>query len=196
MHVTLSVSHGALELVDDCGVCVQTAEDGTVTISGTLANLNAALAAGVMFIPDANYNGADALHISVTDAEGGTSARNVALALTPVNDAPVVDSDDASVNYTLGDAGVAVDSDISLADIDSATLQSATVRIDNLQNGDVLSIGDPGTISWYYDSDAGALVLSGVASVEDYQTALRSITFQNNNTDPFDGRPDHQLPGR
>ncbi len=50
------------------------------------------------FTPDADYNGADSFTYQVIDGQGGSSIGTVNIQLTPVNDAPVPESDHYSTN--------------------------------------------------------------------------------------------------
>ena len=87
--VTLTVSHGSLT-VTASGLTVSY-DNGTTTLSGPTANINAALE-GLSYQPDLNYNGADALVVTVSD---GTlsDTKTIDIAINPVNDAPVITSD-------------------------------------------------------------------------------------------------------
>lgn len=120
----------------------------------------------------------DDFQIAVSDGLA-TTTKTISFEIDGANDAPVVDSHEASVNYTVGDPGVAIDSDIALSDIDSATLHGATVTIDNFQDGDALIFATLGTITGEYNPETGVLILTGDASIADYQAALRSISYQN-----------------
>jgi VCBS repeat-containing protein len=94
--VTLSVAHGALTLSGTTGLAFTAGDgttDATLQFSGTVADVNAALA-GLTYTPNANYCGSDSLSITTSDpgstGSGGTQTdtRTVAISVTPVNDAP------------------------------------------------------------------------------------------------------------
>jgi hypothetical protein len=83
-----------------------------------------------------------------------------------------------------GEAPKAISSIIELNDSDSAQLNGATVAIiEGYERGvDVLSYADSlvaeaNGISASFNSQTGVLTLSGMASVENYQEALRSVLF-------------------
>ena len=61
--VTLSVTHGSLAVTGGAGVVVAGSGSASVTLTGSVAAINAALAAagGVIYTPAANYNGGDTL---------------------------------------------------------------------------------------------------------------------------------------
>src|SRR6185437_12974 len=70
--------------------------------------------------------------------------------------------------------------DLTVSDPDSSgVLTGATIVVGGFVLGDVLSFTNTGSITGSFDGDAGTLVLSGVASLADYQTALESITFSS-----------------
>ncbi|HEX2084288.1 MAG TPA: Ig-like domain-containing protein [Solirubrobacteraceae bacterium] len=112
-----------------------------------------------------------------------TVSRDVAI--TPVNDAPSVDTSDGSTAYTEGDPATAVDAALTVADVDDASLEGAQVSISSgFQDGDELVYVDQNAISGVYDTGTGVLTLSGTASVADYETALRSVEYRNSGDDP------------
>ncbi len=91
--VTLSVGHGALAAT---GTGVSGSGTAAATLTGTLSQVNAALAT-LAYTSAPNFNGGDALIVSVNDqghtGAGGslTADRTILLNVAPVNDAPVVD---------------------------------------------------------------------------------------------------------
>jgi VCBS repeat-containing protein len=97
MDVSLSVGNGTLELLSSTGLTVTDADgsDGTLAFSGTLSDINAALAA-LQYTGNADFNGTDALSITVSD-NGNTGlggalsvTKSVAINVASVNDAPVI----------------------------------------------------------------------------------------------------------
>ena len=77
---------------------VANASKGTVVVNAN---------GSYVYTPSANLNGADSFSYSVSDGHGGSSTANVAISITPVNDAPVataasaVGSEDTPLNGTL-----------------------------------------------------------------------------------------------
>ena len=104
--VTLSVTKGVLTLLTNVTNGLTAGEvtgngTATVTISGTLNEINATLAAtnGLLFTGNANINGTDTLTV-VTNDGGGTGSGGAlsdtdfyTITITGVNDAPVVGGD-------------------------------------------------------------------------------------------------------
>jgi hypothetical protein len=112
--------------------------------------------------------------------------------VVPVNDVPVVSPSGSTPTYTELGAATAVDSTIGVSDVDSANLTGATVAISNAVSGDELRIGGTtsGTINngvngqIIYSFSGSTLTLSGTDTVADYQSALRSVTFDSTSHDP------------
>ena len=103
------------------------------------------------------------------------------------SDVQVVDTnlDHADV-FTEGGSGTAVSSsEVSITDTGGTTLEGAKIVLSNAQAGDELvATGMPAGIVASVDiSQAGQVIvtLTGTASHQDYETALKSVTFQNDN---------------
>ncbi|NLF32487.1 MAG: tandem-95 repeat protein, partial [Planctomycetes bacterium] len=201
LSVTLTVTDGRLDLAQTDGLTITGGADGTatVTFTGTAANVNAALD-GMSYTPTADYNGGATLTVDVSDqgatGAGGTLTDNavIAITVTAVDDAPVLDLDDSAggVDYadTYTENGIALaiaNADATLADVDSANLASLTVTITNAVDGDTLDADVTGTdITKDYNAATGVLTLSGADSVADYQAVLRTVTFVTASDDPTD----------
>jgi hypothetical protein len=121
----------------------------------------------------------------VSDGELDSPPATRTISVTGVNDKPVLVASAGSQSFTEGGAPVAVDTGISASDVDSATFTGATAQISaGLTPGDVLAVATQNGISGAYNSGTGVLTLTGAASVADYETALRSITYENGSDDP------------
>ncbi len=71
---------------------------------------------------------------------------------------------------------------IELSDVDNTTLEGATVTLTNYKDGDVIDISNlPSNIS--VNIENAVVTLSGVASIEDYEKALESLTFTSTSSD-------------
>ena len=134
----------------------------------------------------------------VTDGDGGTSAPVTrAIALTAVNDAPVLAGiEAAALAYTENDPATAVTSSITVSDPDS-NISGATVTIGtNLSpSQDVLAFVNQLGITGVYNAATGVMTLTGTASPADYQTALRAVTYRNTSENPSTLTRAHRLPG-
>jgi len=113
------------------------------------------------------------------------------------NAAPVVDLNgaaagiDYATTYTEdGGAVAAVDSAaLTVSDVDSANIASATVTLTNRPDGSAESLAVTGgscagiTVA-AYNGSTGVLALSGSATKAAYQTCLRTLTYNNTDQDP------------
>ncbi len=189
----------------------------TLPAAGTLTDNGVAVTAGqvvtiaditggkLVFTPDADANGGSyaAFTFQVQDdggvANGGVdldpTPRTITVAVTAVNDAPVVTGAGSTQGYTEGSAAVTLEPGLTVSDIDSATLVGATVSLSGFFAGDELKIngttsGDivngGNTIHYSYDSGAGTFTLSGSDTVADYQAALRLVTYDSTSANPTD----------
>ena len=111
-----------------------------------------------------------------------------------VNDIPLIaiPPHELMVNYIEGSGQVAIAANVTISDNDHTELTQLTAVILNPldQPNEFLSISIPnGTnITSEYNPDNGLLILSGIASLDDYQTTLRSLSYENLEANP--GFPD------
>jgi hypothetical protein len=107
--LSLSVVDGSLTLAAGSGVTVTGGANGSgsLTIQGTLTQLNSALN-GLVYTPKAGYSGTDSLIVSYADSVGGgdlTASTTVAITVnTSGNQAPAITSSN-KVTFTVGTAG-------------------------------------------------------------------------------------------
>ena len=179
----------------------------TWTAIGAVSNSTALLLDAsdrIRFLPDGNNGGTDtityrawdetaATHGTTADTStnGGTTAFSTAtdtahLTVISVNDAPVLDARSGSLSYTENQAATAIDTAIAMSDVDSANLAGATVRITgNFVSGqDVLGFSNQNGIAGSYNAATGVLILTGQASVTQYQAALQSVSYFNSSDNP------------
>jgi VCBS repeat-containing protein len=132
LSVTLSVAHGSLSLGDSTGLSFlddSANGDATLTVSGTLDALNAAIAT-LNYAPAHDFSGSDNLAVAVNDlgnvgAGGALNATtSIALTVNPVNDAPVLTgllTTAATVDEDTTTAQTVADLLGSRTDVDTAT---------------------------------------------------------------------------
>ena len=115
---------------------------------------------------------------------GRASAYRV-LNITPVNDAPIVDTS-SDIDFQENATDVILFPDVNLNDVDSTELTGATIQLSSgfSPTEDRLAFVDQNNISGIYDSATGVLQLSGTASLAEYQTAIRSIQYVNTSDAP------------
>ncbi|MFZ4504651.1 MAG: cadherin-like domain-containing protein, partial [Methylovulum sp.] len=114
-----------------------------------------------------------------------TSTATITLTLQGANDAPSLTAVN-TVNYTALALPTVLSPELSLTDSDSRLLSRALIILDvgwDLQ--DHLSFTSPtSAITGLYESNTGILTLSGIASLSDYQQALRTVSFSSSSTNP------------
>ncbi|MFK8014013.1 MAG: cadherin-like domain-containing protein [Gammaproteobacteria bacterium] len=191
LSVTLTVANGIVTIPTGAVTFAGGANSGSsVTLTGTVAQINTALNS-FTFTPNADYHGDAQIDIAVND-QGNTGSGGVAVSNESIlihvrseNDAPVVTVSVTDVNFT-EQSPVGIDVNATITDIDDTTLTGAIIRISaNYEIGvDQLQFTNQNGISGTYDNGSGILTLSGLASVADYQTALRSIVFANTSDTP------------
>ncbi|MBO6547224.1 MAG: DUF2341 domain-containing protein [Balneolaceae bacterium] len=122
------------------------------------------------------------------DDESGVVTREIDI--IPSNDIPTLSITDVStISFTEDDSPVQTTSDLTVADNDDTDLQGATVAfINNYFLGeDILNYSDANGIIGTFNSTTGVLTLSGTTTLANYQTALRSVTYENISSDPVTG---------
>ena len=120
------------------------------------------------------------------DARGDGAPVSGTVAVVAVDDPPLLTAGGATAAFTEDDtAGVAIDPGLVVSDVDSARLESASVRagagFDPTE--DELLVGPHAGLTISYDSANGTLSISGSATVAEYQTLLRSVRYRNNDAD-------------
>ncbi len=167
---------------------------GTAVISGSQ----------VTYTPEPNAEGPESFTYRACDEHGLCSEpATVTVTVTapgggggPVAQAPVVNLDPGgpddpgyAVTFT-EDGGAVALVDVAAAtvtDVDSTQLQSLTLTLTNRPDGvlESLACAAPAGITVAaYDPGTGILTLTGAASPADYQTALRSCSYDNTDQDP------------
>ena len=126
VRVTLGVANGSLTLSQTTGLAFSAGDgtsDASMTFSGALINVNAALA-GLRYDPAANYNGSDTLTVTSNDlghnGSGGAKSDTdtVGITVRPVNDKPTAAASPASLALDEDDPGSTVE--LSGADVETA----------------------------------------------------------------------------
>ena len=185
--VTLTVTSGILALGSTAGLTSFTNNAASITLTGTVANINAALN-GLTYTGNLNFNGADSLGISTSDngntGGGGTQSDNdsVAINVVAVNDAPagtdkaVSIAEDTTYTFSVADFGFSDPSDSvapnSLLAVRMTTVPGAgTGTLTN--NGVTVNAGDSVSAA---NIAAGLLVFTPVLNANG--SPLATFTFQ------------------
>lgn len=158
---------------------------GTTELSGT---------AEILYTPERDFNGTDVFTYTARNSATLTDTGRVTVTVSPVNDAPLLDLNgpaegiDYLVIFTnLGGTMALVSSDLSIRDVDSTILVSATAAISNpLDAGtERLLVHTGGTaISDAYDDTTAELRLSGSDTITSYQQVMRTLAYANTATTP------------
>jgi len=133
-----------------------------------------------------NFNGIIGEFISWNDALSAGDFTNLYAYLSDkwFNKAPLLSSIEGSaLSYSEGDPATTISSSLVVSDSDNSVLESAEVSISEGFNNseDVLAFTNQLGITGNWNSTTGILTLSGSSSVANYQTALRSVTYENTN---------------
>ncbi|MFM9974375.1 MAG: DUF4347 domain-containing protein, partial [Beijerinckiaceae bacterium] len=171
---------------------------GSITITAPLSAINATLAnaAGLTYTPALDNTVTATLTMTTSD-NGGTGTGGImtdidtrTITFTAVNDVPVLTAP-GSAAFTENGAAVAISPAITVADVDNASLTSASISITNFVFGeDVLAFtgtGATGNITAGYNSITGVLTLASAgstATVAQWQAALRLVTYANTSENP------------
>src|SRR4029077_2213955 len=126
--------------------------------------------------------------------DGTASSNTVAstVNVSAVNDVPVL-ATGTTLNYTENAAATAVNTSITVADLDNTTLTSGTVSITGglASAEDVLSFTNVpatmGNIAGVYNAGTGVMTLTsagGTATLAQWQAALRAVQYSNSSDNP------------
>jgi hypothetical protein len=172
--LTLSVSHGILTLGSTTGLTYTTGKNNaaTIAVTGTLTNLNAALA-GLSYKPTAGYVGIDVLSITVADGVNKQSASaSVALTINALSPPTIT----APTSVATGENLVIVFSSangnaISVADANSTT---GTLSL-SVTNG-ILTLGSTPGLT-FKSGKNGSSSFTIAATLANLNKALTGLTY-------------------
>ncbi len=136
------------------------------------------------FVPSPDFNGSATATVTICDPSNACASGTIDVTINAVDDPPVVTGSSGVVTYTTG--SVVIDNGVLVTDPDNTQVTSAAVSISsNLAPAeDVLTFTNQLGISGTYNSATGVLQLSGLATLADYATALRNVTYSNTNQFP------------
>lgn len=162
---------------------------GTLTLTGmaSLASYQAALRSITYTnISDNPSTASRSVGFVVSDGTSSNLAAIQTITVTAINDPPVITTTGTPLDYVENAGNVAIDSALSVFDVDSTTLAGATVSVsaNYVPGEDVLAFTNQFGISGSWNSATGVLTLTGVASVGSYLAALRSVTYFNASETP------------
>ena len=122
--------------------------------------------------------------LDIDDGDGGLTQQDFVVTVTGTNDPPVVTAG-GTLAWENGDGAKPIDGALTVSDIDSPMLIGGTVTITQGHDAnDVLGFTTQNGISGSYNAGTGVLTLTGTATVEHYEDALRSVTFNTSGSPP------------
>jgi VCBS repeat-containing protein len=182
LNVSLNVGNGTITLSQTANLTVSGDGSATVTLSGSEADINAALE-GMIYSPDSNYNGADTLDIVVDD--GGIAVNeSVGIQIASVNDAPTL----APTNATVLEGGTVTLTEAHFG-LNDPDLDVALNTNPQLANQIVFKIATSNL------TDAGLVQLNGAALLGGSTFSLQDVidgnlTYVHGNSDVTPGDTD------
>ena len=152
--VTLSVANGTLTVSLAGGATISAGANGsaTLTLNGTVAQVNAALASlGYLGAP--NYNGGDTLTMTATDPSAASDTDTVAINLAAVNDAPTIGAN----TFTINDGGTLVlgSGNLSATDVDDAA-GSLVFTVGGVSHGSFVLVSTGAPVTSFTQADIAA----------------------------------------
>ena len=210
--VTITITNGTFALsqvdglTDTNGDALTTGSTtGTMTFVGNPEDINDALLNAV-FTPKDDFNGEATLTVATDDRNGGQDSQSTKIRVKAVADTPVVDLDDDDDSGATGldyqtefvednpTLPAIADQDVLITNSDKGTLDQVIVTLNERLDGvdgalESLSVngslptGSPITVE-SYDKTNGQLVLTGEATLVEYQDALKLIVYNNTSDNP------------
>jgi CSLREA domain-containing protein len=190
LSVTLTTAEGRMSVNSLTGIVFQNGtgiNNTTMTFTGTQTQINAALDS-LVFLGNRDFNGTAAISVRVQDAGDAnglniqTSNATLQILVDPVNDAPLLqDLTPTALNFTEGSLPIAIFGAITVADVDSVTLTSASIRISTgyVASEDRLLVTDSRGLTVNWNSLTGMISINGNASLSTYEAVIRSVQYQN-----------------
>ncbi|MCA9081919.1 MAG: hypothetical protein KDA58_15265, partial [Planctomycetaceae bacterium] len=118
--------------------------------------------------------------------QGGTIVGIGGLVIRQATSNPVVMTSDDAAYFPVGGSGIAIDPGLTVMDANDVTLAGATVTVSSgfVPGEDQLLFTNQSGITGTYDALNGVLTLSGVATVVEYEAALRGVEYLNTSGTP------------
>jgi hypothetical protein len=177
--------------VDQNGITATwTAATGTLTLTGNVMIANYRTAIRSITFYNTSYTPSTlqrTISITVSDGEFNSNTVTRLINVSSVNNAPVLnDIEDTALEYLAGSGLIPITNTMTVIDYDNVNLASAIIGITNnyLDSEDELTFTNQNGITGVWDSGDGVLTLTGSSTVENYQTALLSVKYNNTNGTP------------
>ena len=190
--VTLTVSNGVLTLPSEIVPLIAfSAGDGTgdpsMVFTGTPSEIAYALS-GIQYLPNLNYNGSDVLSVNISAASSVSDQGTLPITIIPGNDPFRLSTiEEEPLTYTENDPPITLTNQLTIEDLDTEStlrIASATVTIsEGYVPGEDQLLFDP-LLSITGTQRDNVLTLTGVSDVSNYQSALRTVRYQNTSDAP------------
>ena len=163
---------------------------GTLALTGTASAADYQTAFRSITYSNANDPVVESVRtVSFTANDGtgdsATASREIDVRVT--NTAPLLDAIETTLlTFVENDLATAITASVTVSDSDDVNIESATVSVtSNFVTGqDELGFVDQSGILGDYDATTGVLTLDGVATIAEYEAALRSVTYRNLSNNP------------
>jgi gliding motility-associated-like protein len=154
---------------------------------------------GRTLTPKQDYYGPITVNVTVSDGEESSDVFPLKIYVIPVNDAPVIAAlETTAVDYEPGTGPMSITASFTSGDIDDPYLSFAEVAISDSTFDavhDELIFESTDQIRGVYDPSKGILSLIGQASLEKYDSAIRTIKYNYVLTVDEEGNQTEVLPG-
>ena len=186
--VTLTATNGTMTLTTLTGLTFSGGSDGTadatMSFSGTLADINAALATA-SYTPTGNYNGSATITLNVTDTFGGIVATGTGAA---TNDSDVVNVTVTAVNDPISttapptatvneDAVNAAITGLSISDVDAALAPAGVYEVTLSATHGLLTLTTITGLTFSTGSGTGDATMTFHGTLADINTALATAKY-------------------
>lgn len=152
---------------------------------------------GTTITPDPDFAGVLAVPVRVNDGINNSQTFSLQVSVNEVNDPPMVILARDTLLYEIEEGPAVVAALLDIEDADDDSLSRATVAFTSStyrRNIDLLEFEPTTNISGIFNDERGALELTGIASINEYRMALRSITYTHlNSVDPIVERKEVQF---
>ncbi len=130
------------------------------------------------------------LEIHIYDDSGELGSFEVPIDVHAVNESPQLDTHSSTVLNLPDETQVTPFPQLTLTEPDNDLIASATIAFDPedyIAGEDLLGFTDDELITGTFSPETGELLLSGLASVSQYESALRRVTYRNEGVQPTAG---------
>ncbi|OED43191.1 hypothetical protein AB833_04255 [Chromatiales bacterium (ex Bugula neritina AB1)] len=127
--------------------------------------------------------------VRITDIAGNYYDETFSIAIGDVTAPQLVNIESSALDYIENAGAMAISSTIEPALASNALIDSVVLQVTDgyAQGEDSLGFSNFDTFSGYWDSNTGTLTIISSNANADWQTALRSVTFENTSDNPSAG---------